>query len=101
MSLGFVLTLMLCLPPTSQCQRGASTVAPPQEHVDQSFIPERISRTEVCVFLFFFSSSFFSRDYIVKGPVTVAAFVPALDVLQIKKHEEKEEACIYFLKGSY
>uniref|UniRef100_A0A3P9K8U8 BAI1 associated protein 3 n=1 Tax=Oryzias latipes TaxID=8090 RepID=A0A3P9K8U8_ORYLA len=30
-----------------ECQRGASTVAPPQEHVDQSFIPERISRTEL------------------------------------------------------
>ncbi|XP_054861409.1 BAI1-associated protein 3 isoform X2 [Amphiprion ocellaris] len=29
------------------CQRGACTVAPPQEHVDQAFIPDRISRTEL------------------------------------------------------
>ncbi|KAM6904913.1 BAI1-associated protein 3 [Xenentodon cancila] len=28
-------------------QRGACTVPPPQEHVDQAFIPERINRTEL------------------------------------------------------
>ncbi|XP_073350945.1 BAI1-associated protein 3-like [Pagrus major] len=31
----------------AECQRGACTVPPPQEHVDQSFIPDRISRTEL------------------------------------------------------
>ncbi|XP_023125065.1 BAI1-associated protein 3 isoform X1 [Amphiprion ocellaris] len=31
----------------AECQRGACTVAPPQEHVDQAFIPDRISRTEL------------------------------------------------------
>uniref|UniRef100_A0A1A8ERF6 BAI1-associated protein 3 n=2 Tax=Nothobranchius korthausae TaxID=1143690 RepID=A0A1A8ERF6_9TELE len=31
----------------AECQRGACTVPPPQEHVDQPFITERISRTEL------------------------------------------------------
>nr|XP_043874345.1 BAI1-associated protein 3 isoform X2 [Solea senegalensis] len=31
----------------AECQRGACTVPPPQEHVDQAFIPDRISRTEL------------------------------------------------------
>ncbi|XP_041634130.1 BAI1-associated protein 3 [Cheilinus undulatus] len=31
----------------AECQRGACTVPPPQEHVDQSFILDRISRTEL------------------------------------------------------
>ncbi|XP_029363686.1 BAI1-associated protein 3 [Echeneis naucrates] len=31
----------------AECQRGACTVPPPQEHVDQAFIPYRISRTEL------------------------------------------------------
>uniref|UniRef100_H3C752 BAI1 associated protein 3 n=1 Tax=Tetraodon nigroviridis TaxID=99883 RepID=H3C752_TETNG len=31
----------------SQCQRGASAVPPPAEHVDQPFITDRISRTEL------------------------------------------------------
>lgn len=31
----------------SQCQRGAPAVPPPAEHVDQPFITDRISRTEV------------------------------------------------------
>ncbi|XP_051244026.1 BAI1-associated protein 3 isoform X2 [Dicentrarchus labrax] len=31
----------------AECQRGDCTVPPPQEHVDQSFIPDRISRTEL------------------------------------------------------
>ncbi|XP_017284782.1 BAI1-associated protein 3 [Kryptolebias marmoratus] len=31
----------------AECQRGACTVPPPQEHVDQAFIPEKISRTEL------------------------------------------------------
>ncbi|TMS14717.1 BAI1-associated protein 3 [Larimichthys crocea] len=31
----------------AECQRGACTVPPPQEHVDQSFVHDRISRTEV------------------------------------------------------
>ncbi|XP_072225543.1 BAI1-associated protein 3 [Leuresthes tenuis] len=31
----------------AECQRGACTVPPPQEHVDQAFISERISRTEL------------------------------------------------------
>ncbi|KAF7653222.1 hypothetical protein LDENG_00085940 [Lucifuga dentata] len=31
----------------AECQRGASTAPPPQEHVDQAFIPDRISRTEL------------------------------------------------------
>ncbi|XP_068613192.1 BAI1-associated protein 3-like [Brachionichthys hirsutus] len=31
----------------AECQRGACTVPPPQEYVDQSFIPDRISRTEL------------------------------------------------------
>ncbi|XP_033827680.1 BAI1-associated protein 3 [Periophthalmus magnuspinnatus] len=31
----------------AESQRGPCTVPPPQEHVDQAFIPERISRTEL------------------------------------------------------
>ncbi|CAG5897968.1 unnamed protein product [Menidia menidia] len=31
----------------AECQRGPCTVPPPQEHVDQAFISERISRTEL------------------------------------------------------
>ncbi|XP_030592184.1 BAI1-associated protein 3 [Archocentrus centrarchus] len=31
----------------AECQRGACTVPPPQEHVDQAFIPDRTSRTEL------------------------------------------------------
>ncbi|XP_042361343.1 BAI1-associated protein 3 [Plectropomus leopardus] len=31
----------------AECQRGACTVPPPQEHVDQAFIPDRIRRTEL------------------------------------------------------
>ncbi|XP_034046055.1 LOW QUALITY PROTEIN: BAI1-associated protein 3 [Thalassophryne amazonica] len=31
----------------AECHRGACTVPPPQEHVDQAFIPDRISRTEL------------------------------------------------------
>ncbi|XP_019115811.1 BAI1-associated protein 3 [Larimichthys crocea] len=31
----------------AECQRGACTVPPPQEHVDQSFVHDRISRTEL------------------------------------------------------
>ncbi|XP_035472103.2 BAI1-associated protein 3 [Scophthalmus maximus] len=31
----------------AECQRVACTVPPPQEHVDQAFIPDRISRTEL------------------------------------------------------
>ncbi|XP_026020285.1 BAI1-associated protein 3 [Astatotilapia calliptera] len=31
----------------AECQTGACTVPPPQEHVDQAFIPDRISRTEL------------------------------------------------------
>ncbi|XP_034449552.1 BAI1-associated protein 3 [Hippoglossus hippoglossus] len=31
----------------AECQRGACTVPPPQEHVDQAFIADRISRTEL------------------------------------------------------
>ncbi|XP_013764482.1 BAI1-associated protein 3 [Pundamilia nyererei] len=31
----------------AECQSGACTVPPPQEHVDQAFIPDRISRTEL------------------------------------------------------
>ncbi|XP_019949982.2 BAI1-associated protein 3 [Paralichthys olivaceus] len=31
----------------AECQKGACTVPPPQEHVDQAFIPDRISRTEL------------------------------------------------------
>ncbi|XP_026181943.1 BAI1-associated protein 3 [Mastacembelus armatus] len=31
----------------AECQRGACTVPPPQEYVDQAFIPDRISRTEL------------------------------------------------------
>ncbi|XP_054615348.1 BAI1-associated protein 3 isoform X2 [Dunckerocampus dactyliophorus] len=31
----------------AESQRGACTVPPPQEHVDQAFIPDRISRTEL------------------------------------------------------
>ncbi|XP_061703344.1 BAI1-associated protein 3 isoform X2 [Syngnathoides biaculeatus] len=31
----------------AECQRGACTVPPPQEHVDQAFIHDRISRTEL------------------------------------------------------
>ncbi|XP_056144131.1 BAI1-associated protein 3 [Lampris incognitus] len=31
----------------AECHRGASTVPPPQEYVDQPFIPERISRREL------------------------------------------------------
>ncbi|XP_034567461.1 BAI1-associated protein 3 [Notolabrus celidotus] len=31
----------------AESQRGACTVPPPQEHVDQSFIPDRISRSEL------------------------------------------------------
>ncbi|KAM4530413.1 BAI1-associated protein 3 [Odontesthes bonariensis] len=31
----------------AECQGGACTVPPPQEHVDQAFISERISRTEL------------------------------------------------------
>ncbi|XP_076000368.1 BAI1-associated protein 3 [Genypterus blacodes] len=31
----------------AECQRGACTVPPPQEHVDQAFIQDRISRTEL------------------------------------------------------
>ncbi|XP_060946412.1 BAI1-associated protein 3 [Limanda limanda] len=31
----------------AECQRGACTVPPPQEHVDQAFITDRISRTEL------------------------------------------------------
>ncbi|XP_039979267.1 BAI1-associated protein 3 [Xiphias gladius] len=31
----------------AECQRGACTVPPPQEHVDQAFIGDRISRTEL------------------------------------------------------
>lgn len=31
----------------AQCQRGAPAVPPPAEHVDQPFITDRISRTEV------------------------------------------------------
>ncbi|XP_028454571.1 BAI1-associated protein 3 isoform X2 [Perca flavescens] len=31
----------------AECQRGACTVPPPQEHVDQAFIPDRRRRTEL------------------------------------------------------
>ncbi|KAK9534729.1 hypothetical protein VZT92_007158 [Zoarces viviparus] len=31
----------------AECERGACTVPPPQEHVDQAFIPDRIRRTEL------------------------------------------------------
>ncbi|XP_028311708.1 BAI1-associated protein 3 isoform X2 [Gouania willdenowi] len=31
----------------AECQRGACTVPPPQEQMDQAFIPDRISRTEL------------------------------------------------------
>ncbi|XP_032392973.1 BAI1-associated protein 3 [Etheostoma spectabile] len=31
----------------AECQRGACTVPPPQEHVDQAFIPDRSRRTEL------------------------------------------------------
>ncbi|XP_068584048.1 BAI1-associated protein 3 isoform X1 [Cebidichthys violaceus] len=31
----------------AECDRGACTVPPPQEHVDQAFIPDRIRRTEL------------------------------------------------------
>ncbi|XP_043955416.1 BAI1-associated protein 3 isoform X3 [Gambusia affinis] len=31
----------------AECQRGSCTMPPPQEHVDQAFISERVSRTEV------------------------------------------------------
>ncbi|XP_043955414.1 BAI1-associated protein 3 isoform X1 [Gambusia affinis] len=31
----------------AECQRGSCTMPPPQEHVDQAFISERVSRTEL------------------------------------------------------
>ncbi|KAM6914800.1 BAI1-associated protein 3 [Lycodopsis pacificus] len=31
----------------AECERGACTVPPPQEHVDQAFIPDRVRRTEL------------------------------------------------------
>ncbi|XP_059204676.1 BAI1-associated protein 3 [Centropristis striata] len=33
----------------AECQRGPCTVPPPQEHVDQAYIPDRIRRTELDV----------------------------------------------------
>lgn len=42
----------------SQCHKGDCMVPPPQEHMDQAFIPDRISRTEVVFLRFFFKKKF-------------------------------------------
>lgn len=87
-----VLFWLNCFFVPSQSQRGACTVPPPQEHVEQAFIPDRISRTEVrqlsfSVFTMFQRGLNFKRHN--NKSVAMEFFIHAFDVQQSRKHEVK------------
>lgn len=62
---------------------------PPQEHVDQAFIPEKISRTEVCGLVFVIS--ILPKDYVSKVTLMFEAFSPAFNMQRSRKSKDEGE----------